>query len=306
MMKNVLVIGGSVFAGRVFCIQASKSGEYNLHVVNRGNFPMELAHVTQYKCNRRSPRMIARLVPDITYDALIDFCAHSPGEIKPVIDALGGRIKQYIFFSTASVYAPGVTTPSEISPVINVSKDDGSPSEIESSRAKIQLERELIENCEKAGIKYTILRPAFIYGPFNYAPRESFYIQLIARKHVVPIPADATARFNFVYVLDVADALMACIGDSRAYNEIFNLAGTESVTYQQLLADFERYNSGPFETREFTAQEATEKQIPFPFPLTEDAVYNGRKITETLDFKYTPFSEGMEKTFKTFYSLYTT
>jgi nucleoside-diphosphate-sugar epimerase len=251
--------------------------------------------------------MIARLVPpDITYDALIDFCAHKPGDIRPVIDALGGRIKQYIFFSTAGVYAPGTASPSETSPVINTSEDSRNPPEFGSPRAKLLLERELIESCEKADIKYTILRPAFIYGPFNYAPRESFYIQMIARKNVVPVPTDATARFNFVYVLDVADALMACIGNPRAYNEIFNLAGVEDLTYQQLIADFERYNSGPFETREFTTQEAAEKQIPFPFPLTEDAVYNGRKITQTLNFKYTPFSEGMEKTFKIFYSLYTT
>ena len=26
--------------------------------------------------------------------------------------------------------------------------------------------------CKAAGIPYTILRPTFIYGPFNYAPRE--------------------------------------------------------------------------------------------------------------------------------------
>jgi len=305
MGKNVLVIGGSVFTGRVFSIQASKSGEYDLHVVNRGNFPMELDRVNQYKCDRHSPRMIARMIPDITYDALIDFCAYTAGEIKPMIDALGGRIKHYIFFSTAQVYAPGNDLPTEDARILDVYGYD-SGEEIESAREKIKLERELIEACEKTGIKYTILRPAFIYGPYNYMPRESFLIESIARKHTVPVPVDAAAKFNFVYVMDIANALMACIGNPRAHNEIFNLAGIERITYQQLVSDFERYNTEPFETREVTVQQVLEEKIPLPFPLTEDALYNGEKITRTLDFSYTPFSEGMEKTFKIFYSLFTT
>ena len=300
MGKNVLVIGGSLFAGRVFCIQASKSGEFDLHVVNRGNFPMELERVTQYRCDRHSPRMIARLAPDIVYDALIDFCAYNPGEIKSMINALSGKIKQYIFFSTAAVYAPRNHPRNEYAPLIS---DNTADDEV---RGKMELERELVEACDSAGIKYTILRPTFIYGPYNYKQHETFFIELIARRHVIPVPADAEAKFNFVYVFDVARALMACVGNKATYDETFNLAGVEALTYQQLIADFERYNNGPFDTREVTVAQAEKERIPFPFPLTEDALVDGRKIEQVLDFKYTPFAEGMEKTFGIFYSLYTT
>ena len=329
-MKNVLVIGGSVFTGRVFSIQSSKNGGFDLHVVNRGNYPMELEHVTTYKCNRHSPRMIARLVPDITYDALVDFCAYEPGEIKSVIDALGGRIKQYIFFSTASVYVPTQGFIDENTPIVSspdASALRASSSKVTASSAsvsnasvmtfdndmtddyvqnKIKLENELIEACEKAGIKYTILRPTFIYGPFNYAPRESYFIERIARKRPVPVPIDAQSRFNFVYVLDIAAALMTCIGDKRAYDNVFNLAGAETLTYPQLISDFERYNSGPFETLGVTVAQAEEEQIPLPFPLSDDVLVDGKKFAEAFEFEYTPFSEGMERTFKVFYSLYTT
>ena len=304
LMKNVLVIGGSFFTGRVFSIQASKSGSFDLHVVNRGNFPMDLERVAQYKCNRHSPRMLARLVPDISYDALIDFCAYEPGDIKSIIDVLGDRIKQYIFFSTASVYAQSEEFLNEGAPLLDIPDSDGDPA-IEYVRKKLELERELIEACEYAGVEYTILRPAFIYGPFNYAPRESYFIELIAKKYVVPVPIDAPARFNFVYVLDVAEALMACIGDERAYGEIFNLASDEVIMYQQLMSDFERYNNGPFETREVTVAQVEKENIQLPFPLVASTLYSGEKLARTFDFHYTPFTEGMEKTFKIFYSIYT-
>jgi nucleoside-diphosphate-sugar epimerase len=304
-MKNVLMIGGSVFTGRVFSIRASESGEFNLHVVNRGNFPMELDRVTQYKCNRHSPRMIARLVPDIKYDALIDFCGYTPGEIKPMIEALNGRVSHYIFFSTARVYAEKKGFLNEDAPLsVDVSPmDDLVSRTIEN---KIQLERELIEACAKVGMKYTILRPSIIYGPYNHAPRESYYIGLIARKEPVPMPIDATARFSMVYVLDVADALRACIGDKRAHNRVFNLAGEESLDYTQMLSAFEHFSKETFETREVTVSQVFEENLPLPFPLTEDWLIDGKRFSDTFDFTYTPFDEGMNNTFKIFLSLYTT
>ena len=304
-MKNVLVIGGSVFTGRVFSIKASRSNEFDLHVVNRGNHPMELERVAQYKCDRHDPGMIAKLVPDVPYDALVDFCAYNPGEIEPVISALGGRIKQYVYFSTASVYVPADGFLDERAPMLNASVESTGFVD-DYIKKKIDLERELADACSGAGIKYTILRPTFIYGPFNYAPRESFFIELIAKKQAVPVPVDSTARFNFVYVIDIADILMKCIGNEKAYDEIFNLAGVEAVTYRQLMAEFERCNGGPFETREVTVAQVDEEMIPLPFPLIGDTLVDGGKFAQIFGFDYTPFSVGMEKTFGIFHTIFTT
>jgi nucleoside-diphosphate-sugar epimerase len=182
--------------------------------------------------------------------------------------------------------------------------DESSGSGDEYALNKIALEKELAAVCAKEHIAYTILRPTFVYGPLNYSPQESYFIELIARQHIVPVPVDSTAHFNFVYALDVARAVMDCIGDSRAHGEIFNLAGREPVTYNGLISDFERYNAGPFQTREVTLKQAEDEHIPLPFPLRDDVLCGGEKISRCLDFKYTPFAEGMEKTFRTFYSLY--
>ena len=303
-MKNILVIGGSMFTGRVFSIQASRNGGFNLHVVNRGNFPMALDRVEQYKCDRHDPQMVAELIPDIHYDALVDFCAYTPGEIRSVVDALGSRIRQYIFFSTSSIYLPAEGYLDEESPFIDLHGKDGDVVN-DYIRNKIILEQELAESCGNNEIGYTILRPSFIYGPFNYAPRESFFIELIAKKRAVPVPVDATARFCFVYVLDIAQALMKCIGDKKAYGEAFNLADEEAVTYSRLISCFEHCNKGPFDTREVTVEQAEKEQLPLPFPLTGDTLYDSRKFSHMFDFGYTPLTDGMEKTFNIFYSLYT-
>ena len=302
-MKEVLVIGGSAFTGRVFSILASRNGAYNLHVLNRGNFPLNLERVTQYKCDRHDVQAMAGMLPGVAFDALVDFCAYSPGDIAPVIEALRGKVKQYIFFSTASIYADGAGFLDECAPLSETPSVAGDTVG-EYVQLKAELEEELAESCRKANIKYTILRPTFIYGPLNYAPRESYFIEMIAKKRAVPVPVDASSRFNFIYVFDIAEALMACIGDERASDGIFNLAGGEAITYQRLISEFERCYGGPFATRDVTVGQADAERIPLPFPLTGDTLVDGGKFARVFDFRYTPFSEGMDKTFKVFYSLY--
>ena len=303
MSKKVLVIGGSAFTGRVFSIQMSKNEDYELHVVNRGQFPLNLKGVKEYKCDRHSPRMIARLLPaDVIFDVMIDFPAYNPGEVSSLLEALKGRVKQYIVFSTASVYEPyDHQIKKEGDPVVTKSEGDRVSDYIYN---KILLEQETIVTCNKHGIPYTIMRPTFIYGPFNYAARESYFIELIARGHVIPVPIEATARFNMVYVFDIARALEICIGNEKAYNEIFNLSAPEEVTYAVLLEAFEKFNGGPFMTKPVTVDEVLDENIPLPFPLTEDELFSGRKFADTFDFSYTSFTEGMEKTYKIFYSLF--
>lgn len=82
------------------------------------------------------------------------------------------------------------------------------------------LEKELKKGACRKGCSYTILRPVFIYDPYNYAPRESWYIQRIVKGQVIPHPSDANGKFQMVYVKDVARALIECIRDTSSIKYI--------------------------------------------------------------------------------------
>lgn len=308
MRKQVLVIGGTYFAGRVFSILTSRgdSGrdDLHLHIVNRGKYPLKsLDNITQYVCDRHDTSKLAEVLPKgVVFDAVVDFCAYEPGDISSVINALPGRIRQYIFISTSSVYVPGGEEPiDETAPVLS----DFSSGRVEDYIAKkCLLENELTETCASSGIAYTILRPAFIYGPFNYAPRESYFIKLIAENKPVPVPTDATGRFSFVYVFDVSDIINRCIGNEKAYNEVFNLASPEIADYNSFISQLRQCNGTDFPTTPVTVKQVIEQNIPLPFPLDESLLYSGKKSETVLEYKYTPFSVGMKKTFSIFMSIY--
>ncbi|MBQ8975391.1 MAG: NAD-dependent epimerase/dehydratase family protein [Oscillospiraceae bacterium] len=303
MRKNVLVIGGSYFAGRVFNILTSRTDMFELHVVNRGKAPLNnLSHVTQYQCDRHEPMKMAALLPDIKFDAVIDFCAYSANDIKQIIEAMKDRIGQYIYISTSSVYDPGITTHKKETDEVVVTDSDDPVDEYIAGKAVLELE--CMAYCKQYDIPFTILRPSFIYGPFNYAPRESYYIEKIVRHKPVPVTTDCNTKFNFLYVYDLTYALQACVGNEKAYNDIFNLAGPEDITYDLFIQTLEKVSDVPFVKEPHTVDDVLKNNIPLPFPLENDDLCDGSKITEKLGLKYTPFEEGMSKTFQIFKNVY--
>ena len=238
----------------------------------------------------------------MVFDAVVDFCGYEPGDISSIIGALSGRIRQYIFISTCSVYERGGNTmKTESSPVL---KDFDGGTVDDYIRKKALLEEELKASCTAAGIEYTILRPAFIYGPFNYAPRESWFVQQICQGNPIPFPKDADAGFSFVYVMDVADVINLCISDPRAYGQVFNLSSPEAQTYGSFMETLKACTELPVRTYDVTVEQVLERNLPLPFPLDEDELYSGEKVTNTFGYTYTPFLTGMKKTVSVFTNVY--
>lgn len=306
-MKQVLVIGGSYFTGRVHAILTSKGqsgdGDIHLHVVNRGNYPLNLPNVTQYVCDRHTPEKLNDILPkDVAFDAVVDFCGYEPQDISSLMSVLHDRIKQYIFLSTCSVYdTVGSNIKTEKDPMLHNFTSDVISDYI---MKKCLLELELTSCCATYKIPYTILRPTFIYGPFNYAPRESYFIKNIVENTPVPVPTDATGHFSFIYVMDIADIINMSIGNSKAYNEIFNMSGSDE-TYESFLNTLEECAGEPFATQPVTVKQVIDENIPLPFPLNNDELYSGKKVEDVFGYKYTPFIDGMKKTFSVFKNIYT-
>ncbi|MCR5846285.1 MAG: NAD-dependent epimerase/dehydratase family protein [bacterium] len=301
MDKRILAIGGSYFVGRVFSILASRDGNIDLHVVNRGRQPLNKENITEHKCDRHDIAKFAQTVEGLEFDALVDFCAYMPGEVAPIIEAIKGQIKQYILVSTASVYVPNDELRVEGDEILYESTNDQVAQYICS---KSKLEKECIEACEAAGIAYTIIRPSFVYGPFNYAPRESWYVQKIAKGEKVPNVVGTTSKFTFTYVVDLADALLKCAKDERAYNEIFNVSAPEQVTYESYMDVLKKLSPAPFETYDVTMDDVLRQGIAVPFPLDENQIYDGSKFANAFGFKYTSFEEGMGKAIQSCWNVY--
>lgn len=294
-MKKILVLGGSYFLGRVFTRQACRLPDFELHLVNRGNYPLKVEGIRQYVCDRHDGAKLKDVLPSNDWDVVIDFCAYEPGDIATAIEDIPGAIGQYIYISTSSVYDPAAPSPkAENAPMIAEDSDDPG---LHYAYNKRILELEARAACAGKGAALTIIRPSFIYGPFNYAPREQFYFNCLLENQAIPVPMDATGRFQFVYVRDAVQALIACLANPETYGEAYNLAAPDVIDYPVFMEVLERVHGKPLATQPLTVADVMGMNIPVPFPLAGDELFDGSKATDHLKLRYTPFEEGMKEAY---------
>ncbi len=293
---KILVIGGSYFFGRVFMMLAAK--EHDVTVVNRGTYSVAELGAKQIKGDRKDEALWKSIGED--YDCAVDFCAYEKGDIARVLENMPGTIGQYVFISTVDVYERGIRglkgedTLLETRPL---------PGEVGAYIAgKVALEREVQEECAQKGINVTVLRPAILYGPLNYAPRESVYIRLLVQNHVLPRITDAAGSFQFVYVKDAAEAILKCLLNPKAYGQAYNLCGEEILTYDDFFRELRKASDVEAQEIPLTAREAESQGLPLPFPLTEEEteLYSNKKGKEQLGLRYLDIAEGMVRTYRAF------
>jgi len=300
---NILAIGGSYFYGRVFIMEAVREhNEYNITLLNRGTYSMEEFGVSQITGDRHDKDVLADCKED--FDAVVDFCAYEAGDVSGIIENLTGRIGQYILISTVDAYERGAEViRTEDHPLEHriFAGDAGTY-----IAGKVAAEEELQSMCGDRNIPYTILRPAILYGPYNYAPRESAYIQMMLISHALPHFIDAQGRFQFTYVKDAAQAILKVLGNKKAYGQSYNLCQEEVVTYdtffQTLKEVAEPEMIKGLQEIPLTLESAIAQQIPVPFPATAGEIHlcSNKKSKLELGMEYTEFVEGMRRTYNAF------
>jgi len=295
-MKNVLVIGGSYFVGKVFVEELSQLPDYAIYVMNRGRVPMNMKGITEIKCDRHDTEALEDAIPPLTWDAVVDFCAYTPEDIATMISALPSHaISQYIFISTASIYEKTNDLPISEGAAPLAGPQQGPHGDY--AYNKHLAEEELKNQCAENNIPWTVLRPTFIYGKYNYAPREKYFFDLIREQETIIIPDNELALFTFVSVWDVARAIIECMGNKNAYTKAFNLSGEELISYPRFI-DVLRIITGENICVEYMSVKQIDVQgIPLPFPLDEHLVYAGTLIEKEIGFSYTPFLDGMKATY---------
>lgn len=298
-MKKVAVIGGSYFLGRVFVEEALKAGGLEITVINRGHRPLNMPGVTEKVCDRNDAPALKAALAAKAWDCVVDFCAYHPNAVKSLFAALppegAGR---YVFISTVSVYAPTRVLPvTENSPLLSA------PLPLPGPAATYGYDKRLAEHAVIGQgilkkIPYTILRPVVVFGRYNYAPRERYFFDLVENGQAVTIPKGDMALFQFVYVADVARAIIQSLKSEKAADAVYNLAAPELISYGRLADVLEQAMERKIDTTVLPVSRIEAERIPLPFPLSEHWIHSGEKIVRDLQFSYTPLVAAMKETYR--------
>jgi nucleoside-diphosphate-sugar epimerase len=137
-------------------------------------------------------------------------------------------------------------------------------------RSKLEAERAIRKALSNTACAWTILRPPLVYGKGNKA---NFGLLLKLVKSSIPLPLGSVRnRRSFVYVENLVDVIMACLGNSKAFGKTYLPSDGEDVSTPELIRKIAKANQS-FQFSEFSKQGAGRSTLGsrrtlrlFPFP----------------------------------------
>lgn len=136
------------------------------------------------------------------------------------------NVAQFVFASSIAIYGDDWVG------VLN----EASPAHPETPYAISKLKaEEYIQRNHFNSIKYTIIRPATVYGKYDKGNINKIYS--IVKKGIVPVIGDGTNIKRFVYVENLADGITKTLMNPVAYNEIFIIADKKSYSVNEVIAE---------------------------------------------------------------------
>lgn len=223
-MNNILVLGGTGFVGRHVCEKIQREGWRSTVPTRRALNAAAVQHLprlTVIEADVHDEASLRRLLPG--HDAVVNLVAILHGN-----EASFERAHVTLPATLArACHATGVRRLVHVS-ALGVALDG--PSMYQRSKARGE------EVLRAAGLDLSILRPSVIFGAGDRFL--NLFAQLQAVFPVVPL-AGSTARFQPVWVEDVASAVIACLRDSglpmSSVGQTFDCAGPEVLTLAELV-----------------------------------------------------------------------
>ncbi|MGB0135296.1 epimerase, partial [Dokdonella sp.] len=195
---------------------------------NRGQAEADLPEAVEYLQGDRDDGSLEAL-KGREWDVCIDNPTRVPYWVRDVGEILKGKVRQYIFVSTISVYADNSQpNASEDSALVAYSGKDAMKETRKTLEADASLYGPLKAVCERETAKWfpgitTIVRPGLIVGPNDPTDRFTYWPVRLARGGEVLAPGDGRDPVQIIDARDLAEWMIR-LGESRTFGT-FNATG---------------------------------------------------------------------------------
>ncbi len=320
---KILVLGGTRFFGRK-TVDLLLAGGHEITLLSRGQTPLpwDDGIVEHLSADRGNPEAVSTALSNRVFDLIFDNIAMNDEHVRTVLDAVGDT-GHYLLTSSGSVYHHDRHVPAaayihsnlgqrdDWTEMMKPLSEDAIPldgewldDEIASEepgyrRGKLQAERELVRARDDQGIPVTIFRPPQVEGPWDPTRRTEFFARRVKDGGGFLVPCEGLGRvFQKVYRDDVAEAIVAAVGNPRSHNRAYNIAQDEVLSmerYLYVMADCLRV-SPPRIAALPAAKIAEMLGDDYRIPLPTAKTVRTDRARRDLGFSPTPYLSWMRKT----------
>jgi nucleoside-diphosphate-sugar epimerase len=232
---RVVIIGGSGHIGSYLTPRLIESG-HSVLCVSRGQKQPYIAHgawkkveaVVLDRAAEEAGGTFGSKIRDLEPDCVIDLTAYTRESTQQLVEALRGRVQQFLHCGTIWVHGPGIEVP--------ITEDQPRRPISDYGVRKVEIEAYLLAEARRHRFPATVLHPGHLVGtgwiPLNPAANfnPSVFADLAAGREV-RLPNLGRETLHHVHADDVAQAFVQAMNHwSAAVGECFHVVSPAAVS----------------------------------------------------------------------------
>lgn len=230
---KILFLGGT---GNIStdCAALLHEQGHEILVLNRGKSAVPTEY-RRFVADRKDAVQMRAALQEARPDVVINFIGYDLAEAELDYALFRGRVRQYIYISSATVYAkPAPNLPiTERTPLGNAHWDY--------AQKKLACEEWLFARWQEERFPLTVLRPSHTYSkrwiPNPLSSSSYTFAARLEQGKPVYVPDDGENPWTLTATSDFAVGLAGLVGNDRAIGEAFHLTSDEVLTWNQIVAE---------------------------------------------------------------------
>jgi 2'-hydroxyisoflavone reductase len=305
--RRVLVIGGTLFIGRLLVTELVRAGHevYVLHRRSRNPFGRRVRNLV---ADRNDAASVRKALGAIRFDAVFDNAydwehGTTGAQVEATAQIFDGKVGRYVFMSSVAAYGDGLNHHEG-----DALAPDDHPNAY--ARDKAMSERALFRMHQRTGFPIATLRPPFVYGPGNPFYREAFFWDRFRVGRPVIVPSEGHRLMQFVYVNDLVELAIRVMQQRNAVGHAFNTANPRALAQHEVVLDLAKA-AGVKEPRLISIPREVIQRLGghgmgqhnlyfgdyFDVPAITEIITKAQRM---LAFKPTDFAAGLKTTYRAY------
>jgi len=207
---------------------------HGVQIMTRGHNQLPPEY-TAFRADRKDLEALRRVVDKAKPDVVVDFIAYDLEDVRIAYECLRGRVRQYVFISSATVYRkpPQQLPITEDTPLGNPYWDY--------AQRKIACEHWLRARWEQDCFPVTIVRPSHTYSrrwvPNPVSSSSFTFARRIELGLPVFVPDDGESLWTLTASTDFAAGLAGLLGRADTLGQAFHITSDEALSWNQIVRE---------------------------------------------------------------------